>query len=392
MRILIIEPFNGGSHAAWALGYQRHSSHVVEILGLPGKNWKWRMQGAAITLARRYRELLESGKRYDLILASDMFDLAAFLGLIRKFSASGSTFEPPAALYFHENQLTYPQSPNEQSQPGGRDRHYGLINFTSALAADACFFNSAFHRRSFLEALPAFLGRFPDYQELDTIAEIEKKSEVLHLGLDLERLVALKPAEETFEKSNRPPLILWNHRWEYDKNPVDFFAVLRELIVSGFDFEVAVLGEHYHPQPKLFLENRDFLGQRLLQFGYAESFADYVGWLWRADILPVTSYHDFFGASVIEAAYCNCYPLLPHRLAYPEHFPGSDNDRFFYLDHNDLYEKLKSLLAHIEETRSTRPGTLVADYDWSVMAPQYDEKMINLKYEILNRLSSFSSL
>ncbi|MEA3332839.1 MAG: DUF3524 domain-containing protein, partial [Pseudomonadota bacterium] len=90
MRILIIEPFNGGSHAAWAQGYQRHSAHVVEILGLPGKNWKWRMQGAAITLARRYRELLESGKQYDLSLASDMFDLAAFLGLIRK--SSGFSF------------------------------------------------------------------------------------------------------------------------------------------------------------------------------------------------------------------------------------------------------------------------------------------------------------
>ena len=380
MQILIIEPFNGGSHAAWAEGYRQHSSHVVEILGLPGKNWKWRMQGAAVTLARRYRELLESGKRYDLILASDMFDLAAFLGLIRKLSGSGfdSGFGPPVALYFHENQLTYPQSPNEQAQPAGRDRHYGLINFTSALAADVCLFNSAFHRRSFLEALPDFLGRFPDYQELDTVAEIAKKSEVLHLGLDLERLAAFKPADDSLEKTMRPPLILWNHRWEYDKNPADFFAILRELVVSGFDFEVAILGEHYHPQPKLFLENRDFLGPRLLQFGYAESFADYASWLWRADILPVTSYHDFFGASVVEAVYCNCYPLLPRRLAYPEHFSGSENDRFFYLDHSDLYEKIKSLLERIEETRLICPGSLIADYDWSVMASLYDDKMISI--------------
>jgi glycosyltransferase involved in cell wall biosynthesis len=376
MKILLIEPFNGGSHAAWAQGYCRHSSHTVEILGLPGKNWKWRMQGAAVTLARRYHELLENGKRYDLILASDMFDLAVFLGLIRNLFGSGSG--PPVALYFHENQLTYPQSPNEQARPAGRDRQYGLINFTSALAADACFFNSAYHRRSFIEALPDFLGRFPDCQELDTVAEIEKKSEVLHLGLDLERLLSLKPADNILEKPNRPPLILWNHRWEYDKNPADFFAVLRDLVASGRDFEVAILGEHYHPPPELFLENREFLGRRLLHFGYAESFADYAAWLWRADILPVTSYHDFFGAGVIEAVYCNCYPLLPRRLAYPEHLPGSDNDRFFYLDYNGLCGKLKHLLDHMKETRSTRPGSLVADYDWSVMAPQYDEKMTRL--------------
>ncbi len=378
MRILIIEPFNGGSHAAWAKGYQRHSSHVVEILGLPGKNWKWRMQGAAITLARHYRELLADGKRYDLILASDMFDLAAFLGLIRKLSGSGSGFGPPVALYFHENQLTYPVSPKEQNQSAGRDRHYGLINFTSALAADVCFFNSAFHRRIFLKALPAFLGRFPDYQELDAVAEIEKKSEVLHLGLDLERLASLRPADDILEKPNRLPLILWNHRWEYDKNPTDFFAVLQELVVSGFDFEVAILGEHYQPQPELFLENRELLGQRLLYFGYAESFADYAAWLWRADILPVTSYHDFFGASVIEAVYCNCYPLLPRRLAYPEHFSRSDSDHFFYLDYSELYVKLKSLLDSIKETRQTSLSALVSHYDWSIMAPKYDEKMTDL--------------
>ena len=378
MRILIIEPFNGGSHAAWAQGYRRHSSHSVEILGLPGKNWKWRMQGAAVTLARRYRELLASGKRYDLILASDMFDLAAFLGLIRKLSGSISGFGPPVALYFHENQLTYPQSPKEQSRSVGRDRTFGLINFTSALAADVCFFNSAYHRRSFIEALPAFLGRFPDYQELDAVAEIEKKSEVLHLGIDLERLSALKPSGELLDRSGQPPLILWNHRWEFDKNPGEFFAVLQELMVSGHDFEVAILGEHYQPPPELFLENRELLGRRLIHFGYAESFADYAAWLWRADILPVTSYHDFFGASVIEAVYCNCYPLLPRRLAYPEHFPGSANDRFFYLNYNDLCEKLKHLFDHVEEARSVRSGSFVTHYDWSVMAPQYDEKMTNL--------------
>ncbi len=374
MRILIIEPFNGGSHAAWAQGYQRHSSHIVEILGLPGKNWKWRMLGAAVTLARQYRVLLASGKQYDLILASDMFDLAVFLGLVSNLPGS----RPPVALYFHENQLTYPQSPNDQVRSVGRDRKFGLINFTSALATDACFFNSAFHRQSFLEALPVFLGRSPDYQELDAVAEIEKKSEVLHLGLDLERLAALKSSADLFDKTSRPPLILWNHRWEYDKNPAEFFAILQKLMVAGVDFEVVILGEHYQPPPELFLENRELLGSRLLHFGYAESFADYAAWLWRADILPVTSNHDFFGASVVEAVYCNCYPLLPHRLAYPEHFSKSEHGKFLYCDTKDLYLKLKSLLECMREVDSSNFSSLVAHYDWSVMAPRYDERMTRM--------------
>ncbi|MCK5680953.1 DUF3524 domain-containing protein [bacterium] len=376
MQILIIEPFNGGSHAAWAQGYQRHSSHNIEILGLPGRNWKWRMQGAAITLARCYRALVNEGKRYDLIIASDMLDLATFIGLIR------SDRIPPIALYFHENQVTYPLSLNEKSKPSGRDRHFGLINFTSALVADICFFNSNFHRQNFLTALPPFLQRFPDYQELDEVSGIEKKSEVLYLGLDLERLRVSKPAPESStlsispaEKSSRPPLILWNHRWEYDKNPAEFFNLLQDLIVDNVDFEVAILGEHVNPPPVLFCENQAILGSRLIHFGFAENFADYATWLWRADLLPVTSHHDFFGISVVEAIYCNCYPLLPSRLAYPEHFPDNSKAGFFYSDYSDLLKKVKHQLEHITETRKVRPGLQIWNYDWSKMAPEYDARM-----------------
>ncbi len=384
MRILIIEPFNGGSHAAWAQGYQRHSAHEIDILGLPGENWKWRMQGAAVTLARQYLELVGKGKNYDLIIASDMLDLATFLGLIRKAptdTKSGCNLK--IALYFHENQLTYPLSPNEKSKPAGRDRHFGLINFTGALAADICFFNSDFHRRNFLAALPQFLQRFPDYQEIDAVTEIKQKSEVLHLGLELQQLAKFKPAAApattgSNTASARPPLILWNHRWEYDKNPADFFTLLEDLIADNFSFEVVILGEHFDPPPELFCRNRELLGDRLKHFGYVENFADYAAWLWQADLLPVTSHHDFFGISVVEAVYCNCYPLLPDRLAYPEHFPDAVKDNFFYSDYQDLLQKLKYQLECITRTRQESPGSLVAKYDWSRMAPEYDARMCSL--------------
>ena len=378
MRILLIEPFYGGSHAAWAQGYQQHSTHEVEILGLPGKNWKWRMQGAAVTLARRYHELLQQGRQYDLLLVSDMLDLATFTGLIRKTADLGSKL--PIALYFHENQLTYPLSPNEKSNPAGRNRQFGLINFTSALTADICLFNSDFHRRNFLAALPPFLQRFPDYQGTDEIAVIEKKSEVLYLGLDLKRLLASKPETVPIATVTpaRPPLILWNHRWEYDKNPTEFFLMLQSLMAAEIDFEVAILGEHSAVSPDLFLSNRELLGPRLIHFGFVESFSEYAAWLWRADLLPVTSHHDFFGISVIEAVYCNCYPLLPRRLAYPEHFPGEINDKFFYSDHQDLLKKIEYHLKNITETRQSCPGRLIAGYDWAQMAPVYDARLVNI--------------
>src|SRR5262249_59329076 len=115
---------------------------------------------------------------YDLILTTDMLDLATFLGLTRDLTAG-----VPVALYFHENQLTYPLPPGR-----ARDLAFPWVNYTNALAADAVLFNSAFHRNAFLDALPGLLGRYHDHQELDLIAAIAAKAHVLPPGIDLARL------------------------------------------------------------------------------------------------------------------------------------------------------------------------------------------------------------
>ncbi len=57
-----------------------------------------------------------------------------------------------------------------------------------------------------------------------------------------------------------------------------------------------------------------------------------------ADILPVTSIHEFFGISVMEAIYCGCYPILPRRLTYPELFDDQKNPELFY----DTFDELVS--------------------------------------------------
>src|SRR5262245_53469502 len=97
--IVLLEPYDTGSHAAWMRGYQHYSAHQVEILSLSGQWWQWRMQGGAVTLARL---LTESALSPDLIVASDMLDLTTFLALTRT-----RTMNTPTVVYFHENQLTY---------------------------------------------------------------------------------------------------------------------------------------------------------------------------------------------------------------------------------------------------------------------------------------------
>ena len=107
MDVLLIEPYYGGSHKTWADGYKRHSQHEVTLLTLPDQFWKWRMQGGAVTLARLYQA---GNYQPDVILASDMFNLATFRTLTQNL-----TSDIPIALYFHESQLTYPQNSRQKT-------------------------------------------------------------------------------------------------------------------------------------------------------------------------------------------------------------------------------------------------------------------------------------
>ncbi len=236
MNIWLIEPYYTGSHQAWADGYAAHSRHRVRLLTLPGRFWKWRMQGGAVTLARMAAELDE---RPDLILASDMLNLPVFLTLAGERLAGA-----PVALYFHENQLTYPLQPGEK-----RDLHYGFIHLASGLRANALFFNSAYHLDAFFDELPRLLKHFPDYTELWAVDALRAKARVLPLGLDLARFDPHRPAAP---RTGRP-LLLWNHRWEYDKDPETFFRAVYALAGEGLDFGLILLGESFRNLPAEFL-------------------------------------------------------------------------------------------------------------------------------------------
>ena len=365
IRIALIEPFFTGSHARWSTELKQRSRHDIDIFSLPGRHWKWRMHGGAVTLAKQF---LSSKNDYDLILASDMLDLSVFLALTREKSS-----KTPVAIYFHENQLCYPWSPRDGDRQKGRDLHYAFINYSSALAANRLLFNSEYHKGAFLEALPEFLDKYPDFNNKSTIERIADKSEVLHLAMDLNRLDELRPPHKTPKEK---PLLLWNHRWEYDKNPIGFFRALYGLVDQGIEFELALLGEHFEEEPPYFREAKEKLGSRIIQYGRVEKFEDYACWLWKADILPVTSKQDFFGGSVVEAIYCGCWPLLPNRLAYPDHIDSELYPEFYYTD-VELNSKIAKL---IESRRWREPCPLrmeVAKYDWENQIKMYDERFLD---------------
>ncbi len=319
------------------------------------------MHGGALSLAKQFNEL---DYKPDLILGTSMLDFSTFLGLTRNKSAG-----IPTAIYFHENQLTYPWSPQDRDVKHKRDNHYAFINYTSALGADRVLFNSEYHRTSFLEALPAFLNQFPDKRDKSNIKLIEKKSEVLHLGLDLSPF-DVHQTEHNYEV----PLVIWNHRWEYDKRPKPFFSALKKISEKGIDFKLAILGERNEMIPKSFEEAKESLSEHIVHWGYAESFEEYAQWLWKGDILPVTSKQDFFGGSVVEAMYCGCIPLLPNRLAYPGHLDEASKPAFLY-DEGTFLERLQQMILNYKNIKSYNTRKLVEHYDWQSLIPKYDEKL-----------------
>ncbi|NNF35664.1 MAG: DUF3524 domain-containing protein [Saprospiraceae bacterium] len=359
LNILLLEPFYGGSHKQWADGLVKHSRNKIHISSLPDRHWKWRMHGSALTFAERHKEDI---KEYDLVLVTDLCDVAALRGLLK--------IEVPVILYFHENQLAYPWSPTDEDVQLKRDRHYIWINFTSAMAADYCWFNSAYNKDSFLIGLPKFLKAFPDQNRFD-LNLIEEKSMVMPLGLELPLL------RENIElkELNNPPVILWNHRWEYDKNPELFFNILFRLKDEGVEFKTVVLGEKSTKYPQIFDEAKLKLADRIIHFGYVESKDKYHQLLKNCDIYPVTNRQDFFGISVMEAISAGVVPLLPSNMVYSEHFDPEEYSMIYYLEYEELYVKLKNMLIERPQYHLLSEAS---KYQWDKMIKIYDDALINI--------------
>ncbi len=359
-RVLLVEPYFGGSHRAWASGYADHSAHDVILVTHEARFWKWRMQGSHLTLAGEARKALRDTGPPDVVLASSMLDLAAFLGAARDVVGNAAV-----ALYMHENQLTYPRVEGE-----ALDLAYPMKQWVGMAVADRIYFNSAFHREAWFEALPPLLKHFPDYTHNRLIPQVVAKTEVLPVGVDLRRLDGdrLEPSV--------PPLVLWNHRWEHDKNPAEFFAALDVLAGEGLDFRVALAGESFRNVPEEFDAARLRLGERVVHFGYADQ-EGYVDLVRQADVVVSTARHEFFGVAVVEAIYAGAFPVLPNRLSYPELIDRAHHDDCLYDDFDGLCARLRRALTDPSSAHALaadlRPA--MARFDWKTQGPEYDEAL-----------------
>ncbi len=367
MRVLALEPYYTGSHRAFFDNWSAVSEHEWTILGLPGYKWKWRMRHAPVTLAEETASRIRNRERWDVVFCSDMLNLAEWRGLVRRELA-----DLPSVVYFHENQLTYPDPSSEK-----RDYHFAMTNLTTALAADQVWFNSGFHRNSFLSAIRTFLGRMPDYKLPDTVDKIESKSSVQY--------PCINPVAPPAAREPGPLRILWAARWEHDKNPEDFFETLFQLQAAGIPFEVSVIGEQFGSTPGVFEPARNRLGRHVRRWGYQESRKAYESALAEADVIVSTAVHEFFGISVVEAVSCGVYPLLPNRLAYPEIFTGDQWGRCFYDGTVPaLVQRLTALADELDDTsglpgRKQRVQEISGQFAWKEHVGRLDTLLRELR-------------
>ena len=354
MKILVLEPYYGGSHKTFLDGLQAHLPFDFMLLTLPARKWKWRMRLAAPFYADKIIELFNETK-IDAIFSSSFVDVAALRSILPV-----PVSQLPFYTYFHENQFAYPVRKEDE-----RDFHFGLTNLTTVLASDKVAFSTAYNLQTFLQGVQKILKVCPDMKLEGIMKKIEAKVSILYPGIDFSQI---DKAAQSNRKNSETPVIVWNHRWEHDKNPKYFFNTLFELDANAFDFRLIVLGQSFRRKPQIFSVAQDKLQHKILHYGFVESRDEYARLLTQGDIVVSTAKHEFYGISVIEAVRAGCLPLLTNSLSYPELFPAQ-----YLYENGALFNKLQKALTDPDKIDEMHSKALTSCFSWPDLRSKYIE-------------------
>lgn len=306
-RILLLSGYDAASHQYWRKGLLEIFPEVAWTqLILPPRHFSWRMRGNAFIWATgAEKSKLEA--RYDLIIATSMVDLTSLFGFFPSLAKT------PSILYFHENQFAYPQSSRQTDVV-----HHQLQSIYSAQVATHLIFNSEYNRSTFLDGAGDLLRKLPDPFPETLVKGWRQKSSLIPVAI-----FDTNAAASTKDESNEAiPQILWNHRWEYDKQPQVFLRAMDKLLQSGFACRLHVIGQQFRHSPACFDEFHSKWAEYVDSWGYQKSRDQYNAILHRSHIVVSSALHDFQGVAIQEAMQAGCIPVVPNRVAYTEYIPG----------------------------------------------------------------------
>ena len=350
MKILLLSGYDAASHRYWRnILAEKLDQFEWTQVALPDRHFYWRSRGNSLSFAFEHKQILEQD--YDLCIATSMVDLSSLRGFCPKLA------NLPTVVYFHENQFAYPV---QEQQPNLINVQ--LTSIYTALCADKILFNSEYNLKTFIEGAENLLKRMPDLVPKGLIEIIKNCSTVLPVPIDI------LPSSLSTQSKNEPVQIVWNHRWEYDKQPDVFFDALKKLKQQGVSFKLHIMGQSFRQQPACFDESELFFADEIETYGYQDK-KRYREILSQADYVVSTALHDFQGLSLQEAISLGCTPIAPNRVAYPEYVPQSGlydvttspNDEV-----NNLYDKLEEML-----TSNTTLKVDLSSYSCDELIPQY---------------------
>lgn len=378
--LLVLEPFGGGSHASLYRGWSKYSRHEFTCLELPAVHWKWRSRHASLSLALQANALSEKGQYFDAVFCSDMLNLPEWRGF-----ACNELAILPATTYFHENQFTYPLAEGQT-----RDYHFAYSNILSVIASEATWFNSKFHLNEFRQAATTWLRKMPDFKHVDLLEAALADAVVLPPGIEPLRTTVPQHASDRYKykDSSRPIRLGWVSRWEHDKRPDIFVKAVEQLLESGVDFELILLGQQFTQKPASLQHLLNIAGPRILHAGFASSTEEYWSWLRKMDFVISTADHEFFGIGICEAIAAGARPILPRKLAYPEVLELGQNPNrgcFFYEAafkrcadgcSETAANLVKCLLDLLKPPKPDgQPMLDMTKYAWQNLARRYDEQI-----------------
>lgn len=350
LRVMILESHGSGSHARVIELLKRYSRHSVTDLQLETGHWRSLALTAHYQLAARVREQRAAP---DILVLSGGMNVPALLTLLPP-----SWQHVPRVVYFHESQWTYPA-------PAGDVRPYLIQHLDAVLVADDVWFNSNHHRSVFLSSL----SMIEHERGLDGMIQRVRQRLLDHSRVVYPPVALDSPCDG--RGLYQGVRILWNARWENDKRPDRFLALLKYLESYGCIPEISIVGTRGAAVSEIQSQHRE----RIRVHRHYSDRRAYEEALRGSGVVVSTADHEFFGIGVLEAVLTGSIPVLPDSLAYPETLPSA----WFYRP-GDIEELARSIL------QATAAGDVLWDMHRSDAARFLPSRTVPVWDENLERI------
>lgn len=382
-KILLLSGYDAASHRYWRelLANQLTEFEWTQI-ALPDRFFSWRMKGNSLSFAFEHKALLT--QEYDCLIVTSMVDLTTLRGFIPTLA------QLPTLLYFHENQFAYPLSNDKRASFEQQNQvNFQLSSIYSLLCADRILFNSQFNRTSFYSGADALLLKLPDGIAPDLLDGAKANSRVLSVPIKQKLFCNSSRIKQTIT-SKKPLAIVWNHRWEHDKQPEVLFDALKKLKAANYSFKLHVLGQSFRNEPGCFELAKVIFKDEIVSWGFQEKM-QYHKILATADIIISTALHDFQGISLLEGIASGCLAIAPDRVVYPEYIEkeqlysltdGVDESESLYNKLVDVFNGEAEIMSLSENIGQEKKSAIepIDSYSETQLIEQYRDE-INLLIE-----------